>query len=67
MKPIIKYRGGKSKEICNFIQFVPKEFDRYVEPSIEIQPFSDYVKSNCKENTHVHAKGRDHWHGSGDV
>lgn len=32
MKPIIKYRGGKSKEICNFIQFVPKEFDRYVEP-----------------------------------
>lgn len=32
MKPIIKYRGGKSKEIGNFLQFVPKDFDRYVEP-----------------------------------
>jgi len=32
MKPIIKYRGGKSKEISNFIQFVPKDYDRYVEP-----------------------------------
>lgn len=32
MKPIIKYRGGKSKEISNFLQFVPMDFDRYVEP-----------------------------------
>ena len=32
MKPIIKYRGGKSKEITNFIQFVPNDFVRYVEP-----------------------------------
>ena len=35
--------------------------------SIEIQPFSDYVKSNNKEKTYGHAKGRDYWHGSGDV
>lgn len=32
MKPIIKYRGGKSKEIPNFIQYIPKDFDRYIEP-----------------------------------
>lgn len=32
MKPIIKYRGGKSKEINNFIDFVPADFGRYVEP-----------------------------------
>lgn len=32
MKPIIKYRGGKSKEIANFIQFVPNDYVRYVEP-----------------------------------
>ncbi|MBR6937253.1 MAG: DNA adenine methylase [Prevotella sp.] len=32
MKPIIKYRGGKSKEINNFIQFVPIDYDRYIEP-----------------------------------
>ena len=35
--------------------------------SIEIQSFSDYVKSNSKENTYVHAQGRDHWHGPRDV
>lgn len=32
MKPIIKYRGGKSKEINHFIQFVPNIYDRYIEP-----------------------------------
>ena len=35
--------------------------------SIEIQPFSDYVKSNSKENTYGYAQGRNHWHGIGDV
>lgn len=32
MKPIIKYRGGKSKELNNFLQYVPNDFERYVEP-----------------------------------
>ena len=32
MKPIIKYRGGKSKEIKDFLQFIPHDYDRYVEP-----------------------------------
>ncbi len=32
MKPIIKYRGGKSKELCNFLQYVPCNYTRYVEP-----------------------------------
>ena len=31
MKPILKYRGGKSKEIPNYISLVPK-FDIYHEP-----------------------------------
>lgn len=31
MKPILKYRGGKSKEIPAFNQYIP-EFDRYIEP-----------------------------------
>ncbi|WP_236253698.1 DNA adenine methylase [Streptococcus mitis] len=31
MKPILKYRGGKSKEIPSFIDFIP-EFDTYYEP-----------------------------------
>lgn len=32
MKPIIKYRGGKSKEINNFIKFIPNKYNRYIEP-----------------------------------
>lgn len=29
---MIKYRGGKSKELNHFIQNMPREYDRYVEP-----------------------------------
>ncbi|SHL74516.1 DNA adenine methylase [Xylanibacter ruminicola] len=32
MKPIIKYRGGKSKEIPQFIQYIPNYAGRYIEP-----------------------------------
>lgn len=32
MKPMLKYRGGKQREIPELVKFVPKEFDRYIEP-----------------------------------
>lgn len=32
MKPLIKYRGGKSKEINNFLDYIPNDYERYVEP-----------------------------------
>lgn len=32
MKPLIKYRGGKSKEISSFIKYVPEKYDTYFEP-----------------------------------
>lgn len=32
MNPVLKYRGGKSREIPRFIQYVPKSFNRYIEP-----------------------------------
>ncbi len=32
MKPLLKYRGGKSREIKEFIHFLPKHYNRYVEP-----------------------------------
>lgn len=32
MKPMIKYRGGKSKEIPNIMLYVPRFSGRYVEP-----------------------------------
>lgn len=32
MNPVLKYRGGKSREIPHFLQYIPKEFNRYIEP-----------------------------------
>lgn len=32
MRPIIKYRGGKSKEIPEFLRFIPNDYERYIEP-----------------------------------
>ena len=32
MKPIIKYRGGKSKEIPNIMLHIPRFSGRYIEP-----------------------------------
>lgn len=32
MKPIIKYRGGKSKEIKYILNHIPENFERYIEP-----------------------------------
>ncbi|MCI9216854.1 Dam family site-specific DNA-(adenine-N6)-methyltransferase [Lachnospiraceae bacterium 42-17] len=32
MKPMIKYRGGKTKEVVHFINHMPKEYSRYIEP-----------------------------------
>ena len=32
MKSMIKYRGGKTKEIPNFEKYIPDNFDTYYEP-----------------------------------
>lgn len=32
MKPILKYGGGKSKEIPKILEHIPKEYNRYIEP-----------------------------------
>ena len=32
MNPVLKYRGGKSREIPRFLNYVPDDFTRYVEP-----------------------------------
>lgn len=32
MKPVLKYSGGKSREIPRFLQHIPDKFDRYIEP-----------------------------------
>lgn len=32
MNPVLKYRGGKSREIPRFLQYVPDDFNHYIEP-----------------------------------
>lgn len=32
MNPVLKYRGGKTKELPRFVEHIPFEFDRYIEP-----------------------------------
>jgi len=32
MNPMLKYRGGKSKEISHFVNHMPLDYDRYIEP-----------------------------------
>ena len=32
MNPVLKYRGGKAREIPRFIQYIPDAFNRYIEP-----------------------------------
>lgn len=32
MNPVLKYRGGKSREIPRFSQYIPDNFNRYIEP-----------------------------------
>ncbi|MDR2208408.1 MAG: Dam family site-specific DNA-(adenine-N6)-methyltransferase [Azoarcus sp.] len=32
MNPVLKYRGGKLREIPRFLHHIPNDFDRYIEP-----------------------------------
>ena len=32
MNPVLKYRGGKLREISRFLRYIPNDFDRYIEP-----------------------------------
>ena len=34
MKPMIKYRGGKSKEIKYFEDYIPSDYSRFIEPFV---------------------------------
>ncbi|EHT1803481.1 Dam family site-specific DNA-(adenine-N6)-methyltransferase [Staphylococcus pseudintermedius] len=56
MKPIIKYRGGKSKELHLFKEYIPQNFETYFEPFLgggatyfDIEPRKAYV-ADINEN-----------------
>ena len=39
MNPVLKYRGGKSREIPRFLQYIPDDFNRYIEPFFVVEQF----------------------------
>ena len=47
MKPIIKYRGGKSKEIPQLISYVPQFEGRYIEPFFGGGAMYFYIEPSC--------------------
>ncbi len=47
MNPMIKYIGGKSREIIHFINNMPKEYSRYIESFfVEALCFSIFSQKN---------------------
>lgn len=44
MNPMIKYRGGKSKEIVHFIHHMPHQYSRYIEPFLGGGAFYFYLQ-----------------------
>ena len=34
LKPLIKYRGGKSKELSKYLHFIPEHYATYYEPFV---------------------------------
>lgn len=56
MTPVLKYAGGKRKELPHFLHYVPDKFNRYVEPFFGggalyfyLEPKEDIINDlNCK-------------------
>lgn len=47
MNPVLKYRGGKSREIPRFLTYVPDDFNRYVEPFFGGGALYFYLEPDC--------------------
>lgn len=47
MKPVLKYRGGKSREIPRFLKYIPNDFNRYIEPFLGGGALYFYLEPQC--------------------
>ena len=56
LKPIIKWSGGKSDEIKQFQQYIPSEYDTYLEPFIGGGSVYFYLKPNKSVISDVHTE-----------
>lgn len=56
LKPIVKWSGGKSDEIKQFEQFIPKDFDTYLEPFIGGGSLYFYINPQKSAIADVHTE-----------
>ena len=56
MNPVLKYRGGKSREIPRFLQYIPDDFNRYIEPFFGGGAVFFYLEPNCSILNDVNEK-----------
>lgn len=56
MNPVLKYRGGKFREIPRFLQYIPDDFDRYLEPFLGGGAVYFYLEPDCAILNDVNAR-----------
>lgn len=58
LKPMIKYRGGKSKELAQYFRFIPKQYGmiRFNAQGHFNVPFGRYEHFNIKLVTREHSR-----------
>jgi len=47
MNPVLKYRGGKIREISRFLHYIPNNFDRYIEPFLGGGALFFHIEPTC--------------------
>lgn len=56
LKPIVKWSGGKSDEIKQFLQFIPKDIDTYIEPFVGGGSLYFYLNPSKSAIADVHSE-----------
>lgn len=68
MRTLVKYRGGKSRELMEFRQYIPREYDRYIEPFFgggamffDMEPERAIINDINERLMKFYAEVRDHY------
>jgi len=56
MNPVLKYRGGKLREIPRFLRYIPDDFDRYIEPFLGGGALFFHIEPACAVLNDVNAR-----------
>ena len=56
MRTLVKYRGGKSRELPEFRQYIPNEYERYYEGSWKYAKYTHEQDSKRRKKAREYAK-----------